>query len=317
LQQDITGIRPELSGGGAPTQTYREAKMRKDQALSQLGPQAAEMLAGAKDLGRNLVVQRARYGSGTIKSSRKTSFGLQTDAVELAMLAEDGWHCDTDGQWPMNAADTFDKLYGLLKEFNPEIASILGVLDPMNLERNLEVLQLPGYQSTFEDQKRKTLDDVKQLLTTGPIEGMPGAPGQPSIPPDAYDDHQFVADFLRKWLVSQEGQREKTKNPAGFENVVLFQQAHQQMVPPAQAPEPAVKMSASLSVTPQDIGPAATEQVLQGAGLQIQPGAVQPQLPPAPEPPAEDLSAPPAPEEQESALPPLEPQGQPPQQLLQ
>jgi hypothetical protein len=314
LQQDITGIRPELSGGGAPTQTYREAKMRKDQALSQLGPQAAEMSAGAKDLGRNLVFQRAKYGSGTVKSSRKTSFGIQTDVVEMAALAEDGWHCDTDGQWPMTAADTFDKLYGLLKEFSPEIAQQLSLLDPMNLERNLEVLQLPGYESTFEDQKRKTLDDIKQLLTTGPIEGMGGEPPQPSLAPDPYDDHQFVADFLRKWLVSKEGQREKPKNPAGFENVVLFQQAHQQMVqqPPQ---EPAVKGSVSLSVTPQDIGPQATEQVLQGAGIQMQPGAVQPQLPPAPEPEAEDLGAPPPPEEQESPLPPQGPEGPQPQFL--
>jgi hypothetical protein len=134
--------------------------------------------------------------------------------------------------------------------------------------------------------------------------------------PDAYDDHAFVGDFLRKWLVSGEGQRERQKNPAGFENVDLFQQAHQQMAP-QQPQEPAVKASVSLSVTPQDIGPQATEQVLQGAGVQIQPGAVQPQLPPAPEPEKEDLSAPPPPEsDQESPLPPMQSEG-PQQPVLQ
>jgi hypothetical protein len=312
LQQDITGIRPELSGGGAPTQTYREAKQRKDQALMQLGPQAAEMQAAAKELGRNIVRQRARYGSGTIKSSRKTSFGVQTDVVDMAMLAEDGWHCDTDGQWPMTAADTYDKLYGLLKEFSPEVAAQLSLLDPMNLERNLQILQLPGYESTFEDQKRKTLADIKQLLAAMPIEGMMDAPKQSSLAPDAYDDHQFVADFVRKWMVSPEGQREKQKNPEAFENVLLFQQAHQEMVPPAAPPEPAVKMSASLSVTPEQIGPAATEQILQGAGVQMQPGAVQPMLP-APEAPQEELSVPPSPESQEDPLPPQGPEGPQPQ----
>jgi hypothetical protein len=36
--QDISGIRPEISGGGQPTATYREARQRKDQALQQLAP---------------------------------------------------------------------------------------------------------------------------------------------------------------------------------------------------------------------------------------------------------------------------------------
>ena len=33
LWQDNTGIRPELTGGGATTNTYREAKQRKDQDI--------------------------------------------------------------------------------------------------------------------------------------------------------------------------------------------------------------------------------------------------------------------------------------------
>src|ERR1035437_10425177 len=171
----------------------------------QLGPQAAEMQIAAKDIGRNIVRQRAKYVNGTIKHTRKTGFGAQTDMVDMANLSQDGWHCDTDGQWPMTASDTFDKLYGLLKEFSPDVAAQLSILDPMNLERNLQILQLPGYESTGEDQKRKTLADIKQLLAAAPIDGIPGPDGnaqkQPSMPADAYDDHAFVADFVRKWMV--------------------------------------------------------------------------------------------------------------------
>ena len=62
--QDISGVRPELAGGGQPTQTFREAKQRKDQALAQLAPQAQSMRDAAEDIAKMLVVLRAKYGSG-------------------------------------------------------------------------------------------------------------------------------------------------------------------------------------------------------------------------------------------------------------
>lgn len=305
LDQDISGIRPEISGGGAPTQTYREAKQRKDQALMQLSPQAAAMQYCSEALGRNIVKQRAKYGSGTVKSQRKTSFGSRSDVVNLAQLSEAGWHCESDDNFPMTAADTFDKLYGLLKEFSPEVATQLSILSPMNLERVLQILQLPGFESTFEDQKQKTLGDIEQLMQAEPIQeagpdGQPGPP-QPSIPVDQYDDHQFVSDFLSLWMRSEDGRDARGENPRGFDNVEAFRIAHIGLIPPPPDKEPAVRAALSVTAKPQDLGPEAFNEVLKGANL---PGNVQALPAPAPEPAPEGDVAPPAsPEEQEAPLP--------------
>jgi hypothetical protein len=318
--QDIDGIRPELSGGGAPTQTYREAKQRKDQALAQLGPQAQEMLFAAERMARNIVRQRARYGSGTIKAPRKTAFGQKTDVVNQAAIAETGWHCEADDNFPITTADTSDKLWGLLKEFPPEVQQALSLLDPINLERNLQLLQLPGYESTYEDQKRKTLGDVAKLLQAQPIDGPPGpdgqpGPPQPSIPIDSYDDHQFVADFLRKLMVSKDGQDEANSNPQGFANLAAFQQAHFQAAqPPAPPPPPPMRGALNWSAKLEDF-PGLVPEVLQGAGLPAPPPGAEVATPPIPPPKPETKDGLDAPQpveglEQEAPLPPL-PDGPP------
>ena len=329
LQQDITGIRPELSGGGQPTQTFREAKQRKDQALAQLSPQADEMQRCAETIGRNIVRQRAKYGIGQLKSRRKTAHGSVMDVVDLAQLKDSGWHVEADDNFPMTTADTADKLWGLLKEYPPEVQAALGILDPMNLERNLELLQLPGYESPVEDQKRKTLADIKQLLQGKVIQGPPGPDGQPSppqssVPVSPYDDHQFVADFVRKWMVSRDGQKASASQPDGFQNTEAFKTAHQNLAtPPPPPPPPPVRTNMNIQAKMEDMGPAFVNEVLQGAGLpQIPAGAlpppqpiVQPGLPGQPGGPggaeSPGLSSPGSPD-QESPIPEAPPLSGPP-----
>lgn len=321
LDQDISGIRPELAGGGQPTQTFREAKQRKDQGLMQLSPQAQEMQFFWQTVGRNGVRQRAKYGSGTVKAHKKSAFGIETSTSDLSTLSRDGWHVEADDNFPMTTADRFDRLWGILKEFPPDVQQQLGVLDPMNLEQTLLLLQIPDYQSPLEDQKKKTLGDIYQLLQGQAVEptpdptarpGAPPPPKQPSIPVDAYDNHQFVADFTQKWMVSPAGQKEKGQRPAGFENVQVFQQAHAQMAtPPSPPPPPPVKAGLTTSAKFELLPPDVQNEILQGSGL---PGLGQmpPQGPPgAPpltpggpqQPPQGALEA--GPDQLESPAPPL------------
>jgi hypothetical protein len=267
FQQEIYGIRPELTGGGQPTATYREAKQRKDQALMQLSPQAQEMQFFWEAAGENGVRMRAKFGSGTVKSTRKGAYGPETDIVDMAALATGNWHCESDDNFPMSSSDRFDKMWALLKEFPPEVQQALSIMDPINLEETLELLQIPGYESVVEDHKRKTLADVAQLLASQPIQG-PDGQQQPSIQNDPYDNHQFVASFLQVWLVSKTGQKEKQARPAGFQNVQLFWQAAQAAAqPPQPPPPPPVKAAVSFSGKLEDMGPQITNEVLQGAGL--------------------------------------------------
>lgn len=274
VMQDITGIRPELSGGGQPTQTYREAKQRKDQALMQLSPQAQELQDSWCKDAENLVKLRAKYGSGTVKVPKKGSFGTQTDVVDMADLKEAGWHAEADDNFPMSTADRFDRMWALLKEFPPEVQQALSILSPLNLEQTLELLQIPGYESAVEDQKRKTLNDIEQLLQSqatssqpDPQTGVSGAP-QPSTPIDPYDDHEFVSKFVPLWFLSDTGRKEKNSNPQGFNNVVAFWQAHvQAATPPQPPPPPPVRASLNVSAKLEDMPPEFAQEMLQGASL--------------------------------------------------
>lgn len=291
--QDIIGIRPELTGGGEPTQTWREAKQRKDQALLQLAPQSDAMRYAAEDVGEKLVKLRAKFGSGTIRSQRQGSYGLETDIVDLAALQESGWHTESDDNFPMTLADTRDGLAELLKDFPPEVQQALSILDPMNIEAIYELLQLPGFQSAVREQVEKTLGDIQQLLEAQPIPGAPGPDGQPgppqsSIPPDSYDNHIIVAGVVAKWLVSKTGQKAKHAQPGGFANIEAFQAAHQALtIPPPTPPPPPLKSALNFTAKLEDF-PQLTAELLIGAGLPApapDAGGNAP-APPAPAPPA-------------------------------
>jgi len=305
--QDITGIRPELSGGGQPTQTYREAKQRKDQALLQLSPQAQAEQSAWVAAGTNGVKLRAKFGTAQIKSPRKGAFGIEIDVVDLANLKSSGWHIEGDDSFPMNASDRFDKLWGLLHDFSPEVQQMLSILDPINLEQTLEILQIPDFKSVSEDQKQKTMGDIFKLLQGQPQQGEDGSM-EPSLPIDDYDDHQFVSTFLPVWMRSRTGEQQKDSNPGGFANVEAFWQKHQAAAqPPAPPPPPPVRPSLSVSAKLEDMPPAFTQEILEGAGLPANPDSAPVPPPPMLDPNSPQAPAPPqqgAPEAQQAPLPP-------------
>jgi hypothetical protein len=121
FMQDITGIRPELAGGGQPTQTYREAKQRRDQALVQLSPQADEMRFASEEIAEILVKLRSKYGAGTVAAQRKGAYGMETDIADMAQLKESGWHAEANDDFPMTLADRRDAVFSLLKDFSTEV----------------------------------------------------------------------------------------------------------------------------------------------------------------------------------------------------
>lgn len=293
---DIHGIKPELTGGGQVANTYREAKQRKDQALLGLSMQAHEMQFAAAQMAENVTRLRAKFGNGMITVSRKGAAGDETDVVDMARLAEPGpqstWHAEADDNFPMTLSDRWDKMWALLKEFPPEVQQALGILDPINIDQMLELLQIPDFESHLQDQKNKTLADVDLLLKGQPAPGQPdpntGQPGQPQFTMngapgqvDSYDDHQFVSEFLARWLISKSGQKQKQTNPNGFKNVELFQAAQFQASQPPQPPPPPPPVRAGLNVTakPEDIGPEAMNAVLQSAGINGRTDVVPPVAP--------------------------------------
>ena len=313
LMTDIDGVRPELSGGGAPTQTFREAKQRKDQALAQLAPQAQAMTDGAEDIAVNLVKLRAKFGAGTVKAQNKSAYGSKTDIVDIAQLKVDNWHAESDDQFPLTVSDQRDTLFSLLKEFPPEVQQALSILDPINIEEICELLQIPGFESAIQDQKEKTLADIQQLLLEQPIPGAPGpngqpGPPQPSRPIDVFNNHVVVAALLSKWLVANH--KVQHQNPGGFANVVAAFMAETQAAgpPPPPPPPPPLKGAVSLALKLEDM-PNLVPEVLKAAGVDIPPPPPAPT--PGPSPQQGPVQTPPpiggAPA-QESPIPPLPPQ---------
>lgn len=287
LGQDISGIRPELSGGGATTTTYREAKQRKDQALAQLAPQAQCMRDASEDLAKILVILRSKFGTGTVKATQRSAYGMETSVADMADLQTSGWHPESDDNFPLTLADTRDAAFSLIKEMqSPELLNALGIFDPTNVETLCELMQVPGIQSTIADQRNKTLQDIEELLKGSPVPSPPGPPGapptppQPSIPVDAFDDAALVTNLMGKWLVGPVGQ--KHKGTPGFANVVASWAAYKKMAtPPLPPPPPPVKASLGFTAKVEDM-PSVLDELLVGAGLPPQTKPAPPSGPMAP-----------------------------------
>lgn len=306
--QDISGIRPELSGGGAPTQTFREAKQRKDQALAQLAPQAQAMRDAAEDVAKNLVTLRSKYGSGTVKAQRRGAYGIETDVADMADLQTSGWHPESDDQFPLTISDRRDDLFGLLKDgLPPELIQALGILDPINIEEVVELLGVPDFASAVQEQKIKTVANIEELLQGAPTPGLPGddglpGPPQPSIPVDPFDNHPLVATLVAKFLISTRGQ--KVKGTPGFANVEAFWAAHDKLAqPPVPPPPPPLRGSVAWSGKLEDF-PGLVPEILKGEGLNVPPPPT-PAPPVGPEPPMGSPQPIGGPPQQVTPLPPL------------
>lgn len=299
FMDDISGCRAELAGGGQPTQTFREAKQRKDQALAQLAPQAQAMLEASAAFAENAVKMRAKFGAGTVKAQQKTAYGIKTDVADISQLQEDGWHAEADDQFPMTDADRRDGVYSMLKEFPPEVQQALSILDPLNIMALSELLQIPGFDSKVSEQKKKTLQDIEKLLQEEAIQG-PDGKTQPSIPPDSFDAHDLVSMIMQAWLVGNADVR--NDRPQNFANVVARYEAEMGLAnPPAPPPPPPLKGAVSFTGKLEDF-PNLVGEVLEGAGLSAPPPA-PPQNPAAPGP----MSTPPGigSGAQENPIPPI------------
>ena len=291
LIDDITGVRPEIAGGGPPTTTFREAQQRKNQALQQLAPQSNEQRWLAEDLGFKLVRLRGKYGSGTTRATKRDAKN-ETELGDIQMLRQEGWHCESDDNWPMNLADRRDAMFSILKEFPPEIQAALCITDPMNIEQIFDLLQVPGFQSKMRDQVEKSQADIQKLLLEAPVPSQapptPGGPPPPmesSIPPDPFDNHVIVAGTFAAWLISQAGRDAANQNPRGHANVVARWQAEQQLAtPPPPPPPPLVHTGLNVTAKLEDM-PQLTGKIMQGAGLGDAPAGL-PGMPPPPPPAA-------------------------------
>lgn len=280
--QKVSGVRDELSGGGQPTSTYREAKQRKDQAMMTLAPCSNAHNKFWEKTYENGTRLRARFGSGQIKVTKDTGFGKSSETVDQEQLTEGLWHCEADEGVAMSFTERADRLLGLLKEYPPEVVSSLALTDIANISELLHLLQLAGFKSPMEDAYRKAVKIISQLAQEEPVQDidpMTGAPTMlPSIPlDDIEEDPSFFLQVAQRWMNSPEAEKVKLKSPAGYENVKARARQAKQMSqaammaaapPPADgapgnAPPPAEAQSEPLPPAPIDAGSFAPQPAIQ------------------------------------------------------
>jgi hypothetical protein len=246
---------------------------------------------------------------------RNGSYGkMETEIADIQQLRADGWHCESDDNFPMSMADRRDAVFSMLKEFPPEIQQALSIADPTNIEQIFDLLQVPGFESKVKDQVEKTQGDIKKLLLEGPVvppapPGAPPAPPQPSLPPDPWDNHVIAVGVLGGWLINQSAMA--MTNPKGYANVAARWQAQQKLaVPPPPPPPPLVHTGLNVTAKLEDM-PQIMNKVMEGAGLGDVQGTPSQMPPPMQKPPAVQpkksgpMPAPGGPMQESAPIPPL------------
>jgi hypothetical protein len=145
---------------------------------------------------------------------------------------------ETSEQFPISWSQQKDQWF-LLMQNNPQIAQLL--LLPQNVGLMKKVLAIDELYLPGDDDRTKQLGEITELLQSQPMpsmqEGMDPLTGQPimqqalvsSVPIEpAIDNDEVHIAVCQSFLSSDVGQMMKRINPAGYENIMLHTQEHQQ-----------------------------------------------------------------------------------------
>lgn len=141
------------------------------------------------------------------------------------------------------------------------------VFSPDNVSLMARIIGVPELKVPGDADRNKMLAEIQKMLTEQPIQpplmppNQPPPPPQPSIMPDFDIDNNTVCiQTIKTWAVSREGQLEKIRNNAGYENVLAqlkarmqYEQMQQQALTP---PSPTSKPNGKV----QNNAPAANAQ---------------------------------------------------------
>lgn len=280
-----SGLVDAIWGGGEPDPTARQTLLKTNQALMQLGTYWTQIRKCLEKVLLKSCKLLAQYAEGIISFSKKNQFGkFDTISFTAEDLKSDSYHFEADEAIPINWGQQRDQLIWLLGQAAeaPQLLDMLGLNDPFNIVEIKQLLGIPGMRTEQFDAREKGMNVISQLLTEAPQPGQPGPDGQPgdpqpSIQPDWEDNHQFMTNLAKAYLV--DNSTLKTEKPDGYANVQAWGKAHEQMANPPAAPPPP-KVTIATSFKGSDIGAQATQAILSKEG--VLPDGVQ--IQPAPDP---------------------------------
>jgi hypothetical protein len=251
--REITGILPAIFGGDGGTQTAREAELRRNQALMQLGVTWAEMRAfwaRAFEIGIKL---KATYGAAQEQGAHQNP---TERLATLAELAEGGWHMEAEEAMPMTWGQRRD-FFMLLLDKGPAAWNMFGLAHPNNLPQVQQVLGMDGWTIPFLNARDKVYDTIGQLVQGAPIQNPATGQIEPSIPVDIWeDDHTYSAQVVKEWAQSEPGRATREANPEGYSNVIAWGMGHLELT----MPPPMPALPAPDGATPPNGGDKKTEQ---------------------------------------------------------
>lgn len=287
--KNISGLTDPIWGGGdAEEPTARQAELKKNAALMQLGVPWTYIGKSAEKVNMKGCRLLAEYEDGVLAFTKQNQFGgFDSMAVVVEDLRNGKYHFEADEAIPMTWGQMRDLLMWMLDK-PAELLEMWGFTDPLNIFEFKQLLGMPGQHTPKLDDRNKMMDVIAQLLNEKPAPPPPDpanptappGPLQSSIQPSWSDDKAFGALLAKAYL--QVNWKLEKDNPDGFKNVELWGQAQEKMAnqPP---PPPPPKTSVTYNVKAQ-AGTPATDDVLAKQGL-IDQGVTTAPDPPVPQPP--------------------------------
>lgn len=227
--REMTGVLPAIFGAEGPSQTAREAELRRNQALMQLGVIWAEMRSFWSRTMEQAIRLKATFGAA---QGGDDEGAPEAQLATLAELADGKWHCEAEEAMPMTWGQRRD-FYMFLVDKGPAAWQMFGLQDPSNLPAIQQALGMDDWEVPMATNRDKVYEVIGQLIQGAPQPNPQTGKIEPSIPIDIFeDDHQFSATCVKMWCQSDKGRTVKKTNPQGYSNVVAWGMAHLDLTMP-------------------------------------------------------------------------------------
>jgi hypothetical protein len=232
LAEFVTGDFPTVYGGQVPgTSTATEYTKSQNQALQRLGTVstiAAFLWADVLDKAVNEYAAFLEYDEKLVD---KTSSGFQTTNIDhMALKRGEVGNCEPEFSelLPISSMQIKDTIFQLVQAKDPMIMAM--ITHPQNNELVKKALGIPELYIPGINDRTKQYREISLLLQQQPMPNPMNPLGmETSVAPEEFDDHMVEMEVCKVWLNSSKGQKAKSENPAGYQNVVLHWKAHQMM----------------------------------------------------------------------------------------
>jgi len=232
LAEFVTGDFPTVYGGSVPgTSTATEYTKSQNQALQRLGT----ISAIAANLWAEIIGKATKEYADVLqydeKLTEKGAGGYQSTTIDhMSLKLGEVGSCEPEFSelLPISSGQIKDTLMQLVQSKDEMLMAVLA--HPQNNELVKRALAIPELYIPGINDRTKQYREISLLLQQQPQPSQNSPLGfESSIAPEEFDDHAVEKEVLKVWLNSSKGQKAKTENPAGYQNVVLHWKAHQMM----------------------------------------------------------------------------------------